>query len=57
MYDLFPSTPEDIQSKVIHHPDPLYFGALVIGAAGTVLTFFVLLFLSLRERQRNKSDK
>jgi hypothetical protein len=57
MYDLFPSTPVDILSKVIHHPDPIYFRALAVGAAGTVLTFFVLLFLSLRERQRSKSDR
>lgn len=54
MYDLFQSTPVDIQSQVIHSPDPLYFRALAIGASATVLTFFVLLFLSLRERQRNK---
>jgi hypothetical protein len=57
MYDLFPSTPVDIHSKVIHHPDPIYFSALAIGAAGTLLTFLVLLFLSLRERQWNKSIK
>ena len=57
MYDLFPSTPVDIQSKVIHFPDPLYFGALAIGAAATVLTFLVLLFLSLRERRMNKASE
>jgi hypothetical protein len=57
MYDLFPSTPVDIQSKVIHFPDPLYFGALAIGAAATVLTFLVLLFLSLRERRLNKASE
>jgi hypothetical protein len=56
MYLMFPSTPVDIQSQVIHHPDLLYFVALPIGAATTVLTFFILLFLSLRERYRNKSN-
>lgn len=54
MYDLFTSTPADILAKVIHHPDPLYFGALAIGTAGTLLTFFALLFLSIRERKRDK---
>jgi hypothetical protein len=57
MYSLFPSTPVDIQSRVINHPDPIYFSALVIGAAGTLITFFVLLFLSLRELKRNKLDR
>ena len=57
MSDLFPSTPVDIQSKVIHFQDPLYFGALAIGATATVLTFFVLLFLSLRERRLNKASE
>jgi hypothetical protein len=56
MYSLFNSTPADIRSKVINHPDPLYYGALAIGAAGTLITFLVLLILSLRERRWNKSD-
>jgi hypothetical protein len=54
MYELFISTPVDIQSKIIHHPDPLYFGALAVGAACTVLTFIVLMFLVMREVRVNK---
>ena len=52
MYSLFNSTPVDIRSTVTNHPDPLYFNSLVVGAAVTLLTFFALLFLSLRERSR-----
>jgi hypothetical protein len=55
MVQLFASTPVDIQSRVIHHPDPLYFGALGIGAACTLFTFIVLIFLTLRERRINTS--
>jgi len=54
MYKLFPSTPADIQSSVINRPDPVYITALVAGAAGTLLTFTVLLILSLRERRQAK---
>ncbi len=57
MVQLFTSTPVDIQSKVIHHPDPLYFGALTVGAACTLLTFVVLIFLTLRERRLNKANE
>jgi hypothetical protein len=53
MYSLFPSTPVDINATVINHPDPVYFAALIIGATGTLITFFVLLFLSIRERRSN----
>jgi hypothetical protein len=49
MYNLFKSTPVDIRSSVINHPDPLYFSALAIGTAVTVVTFFVLLSLTIRE--------
>jgi hypothetical protein len=56
MYSLFPSTPVDIQARVINHPDPIYFNALLIGAAGTLISFFVLLFLSLWEHKRDKLD-
>jgi len=51
MYKLFPSTPADIQSSVVNHPDPVYVTALAVGAAGTLLTLTILLILSLRERQ------
>lgn len=54
MYKLFPSTPADIQSNVVNHPDPVYVTALVAGAAGTLLTFTILLILSLRERRQAK---
>ena len=54
MYMLFPSTPADIQSSVINHPDPVYIAALAVGAAGTLLTLTVLLILSLRERRQAK---
>jgi hypothetical protein len=54
MYKLFPSTPADIQSSVVNHPDPVYVTALAVGAAGTLLTLTVLLILSLRERRQAK---
>jgi hypothetical protein len=54
MYKLFPSTPADIQSSIINHPDPVYVTALVVGAAGTLLTLIVLIILSLRERRQAK---
>jgi hypothetical protein len=54
MYKLFPSTPADIQSSVLNHPDPVYITALAVGAAGTLLTLTVLLILSLRERRQAK---
>ena len=57
MYSLFNSTPVDIRSTVTNHPDPLYFNSLVVGAAVTLLTFFALLFLSLRERSRTSDNK
>ncbi|MGZ6346580.1 MAG: hypothetical protein ACXWNC_03275 [Anaerolineales bacterium] len=56
MYKLFQSTPVDIQSKVINHPDPVYFTALEIGAAVTLLTFFALLFLSFHERRPKRIE-
>ena len=49
MYNLFKSTAVDIRSEVINHPDPLYFNVLAIGAAVTVVTFIVLLTLTIRE--------
>jgi hypothetical protein len=52
MYDIFPSTPVNINAMVTHIPDPLYFRALLIGAAGTVLTFFSLLFLAFYKRHK-----
>jgi hypothetical protein len=55
MYQLFNSTPVDIQSKVIHHSDLLYFGALTFGAAVSVVTFGVLIYLVVRERRINKT--
>ena len=48
MYELFKSTPADITSKVLSHPDPAYFTALWAGATGSLLTLLVLLFLTLR---------
>jgi hypothetical protein len=57
MNQLFTRTPVDIQSMVIHHPDPLYFGALTIGAACSVLSCGVLIFLTLRERRLNKANE
>jgi len=57
MYNLFKSTPVDIRSSVINHPDPLYFNALTIGTGVTVVTFIVLLYLTIRERQWSKPDK
>ncbi len=55
MYQLFNSTPVDIQSKVIHHSDPLYFGALTFGAAVSLVTFGVLLYVVVRERRISKT--
>jgi hypothetical protein len=57
MYNLFKSTPVDIQSKVINHPDPVYFNALAIGTAVTLLTLFALLFLSWHERRLKRIEK
>ena len=57
MYNLFKSTPVDIQSRVINHPDPVYFNALAIGSAVTLLTFLALLFLSLHERRPKSIEK
>lgn len=55
MYELFTSTRVNIQSEVINHPDPVYFGALAIGAACTVLAFGMLLYLAVREVRINSS--
>ncbi len=52
MYDLFPSTPVNINAMVTHLPDPPYFRALLVGAAGTCLTLITLIFLTLRERYK-----
>jgi hypothetical protein len=49
MYNLFQSTPVDIRSNVLNLPDPLYFNVLAIGATVTVVTFIVLLYLTVRE--------
>jgi hypothetical protein len=49
MYSLFASTPADIRSPVVNHPDPIYFAALAGGAATTVITLTVLIVLALRE--------
>ena len=57
MSSLFNSNPVDIRSTVTNHPDPLYFGLLAVGATVTLITFFTLLFLSLRERPRTKYGK
>jgi len=51
MYQLFPSTPANVQSTVINHPDPVYSTALIAGSAITLLTFFLLLILSRGERR------
>jgi hypothetical protein len=56
LYQLFTSTPVDIHSIIIHHSDSLYFGSIAAGAAITVLTFIVLLYLVMRERGLNKSN-
>lgn len=56
LYQLFASTPVDIHSMVIHHSDSLYFGSIAIGAAVTVFTFVILLYLVVRERGLNKSN-
>lgn len=56
LYQLFTSTPVDIHSIVIHHPDSLYFGSIAFGAAISVLTFFVLLYLVVRERGLKNSN-
>jgi len=52
MYDIFPSTPVNINAMVTYIPDPLYFRALLIGAAGTMLTFFSLIFLAFYKRHK-----
>lgn len=52
MYSLFTSTPVDIRAAVTNHPDPPYFTALVVGAAVSLLTFFILLALALAEKRR-----
>jgi hypothetical protein len=57
MSTLFLSTPVDIQSEVIHHADPLYFGALTVGAACSVITFIVLVILTLHEKYRNNPGR
>lgn len=54
MYDLFPSTPANINAMVAHLPDPLYFRTLLIGAAGTVLTLFTLIYFTWRERHKTR---
>jgi hypothetical protein len=51
MYSLFTSTPVDIRSPVVNHPDPIYFTALSVGAATTVISLAVLIVLALRERR------
>jgi hypothetical protein len=56
MHQLFTSTPVYIQSQVLHHPDPIYFGALTAGAVSTVIIFFVLLILAVREQRLNQSN-
>jgi hypothetical protein len=54
MYKLFPSTPADIRSSVVNHPDPVYLTVLAVGAAGTLLTLTVLLILALWEGRQAK---
>jgi hypothetical protein len=54
MYQLFPSTPANVQSSVVNHADPAYVAALIAGAAVTLLTFVALLILSRRERRLAK---
>jgi hypothetical protein len=51
MYSLFVSTPVDISAKVLRLSDPPYISALIVGGVVSLLTFIVLLILSLRERQ------
>jgi hypothetical protein len=57
MYSLFASTPVDIRSPVVNHPDPIYFAALSVGAATTVITLIVLIVLALRERRYDRQTE
>jgi hypothetical protein len=54
MYQLFPSTPANLPSRVINHSDPVYITALIAGASVTLLTFAALLILARRERRLAK---
>jgi hypothetical protein len=50
MYTLFTSTPVDIRARVINHPDPLYFTALAVGLAGSLLTLGFLIWRARRDK-------
>ncbi len=55
MYQIFSSTPVYIQSAVIHHADPQYFGAVIGGTIVTTLVLIGLVYLWLRERRNDSA--
>jgi hypothetical protein len=49
MYTLFSKMSVDLHATVINHPDPVYFTALGVGLAGSLLTLGFLILKSVRE--------
>jgi hypothetical protein len=52
MYALFKSTPVDIRATVSNHPDPLYYGAIILGLMGSLASLAFLVLKAYQERKR-----
>ncbi len=55
MYTLFTPEKVNVNARVINHPDPVYFAALGIGLAGSLITLGFLIWMMRRENE-NRHD-
>lgn len=52
MYTLFTAVRVNVNARVINHPDPVYFTALGVGLAGSVITLGFLIWKTRREEKK-----